>query len=159
MVSRQLGVDNINLDAHQAVDRNELWTVAPSPPDLSLRGYRAIEDNVQGLVAISPRKKFKLQKLLPKTANEPPMLVGVHPNFQEINSLKVAGGGRFFTAEEDRDSAAVYVLGEAALGKYLKANGTWLRGAAGRRPRWRSASCARRPAARPNRGCPDPEPQ
>ena len=64
------------------------------------------------------------------------MLVGVYPNFQEINSLKLADGGRFFTADEDRDSAPVCVLGEAAevslfgygdaLGKYVKANDTWL---------------------------------
>jgi putative ABC transport system permease protein len=103
---------------------------------MSLRDYRAIKENVQGLVAITPRKKFKLQKLLPKTNNEPPTLVGVYPNFQEINSLKLADGGRFFTEEEDQNSAAVCVLGEGAkvslfgygdaLGKYVKANDTWL---------------------------------
>ena len=64
------------------------------------------------------------------------MLVGVYPNFQEINSLKITAGGRFFTEAEDRDSAPVCVLGEAAkvslfgygdaLGKYVKANDTWL---------------------------------
>jgi putative ABC transport system permease protein len=132
----QLGVNNIIVDAHEAVDRNELQTVRSISPGLSLRDYRAIQENVQGLVAITPRKKFKLQKLLPKTTNESPMLVGVYPNFQEINSLKLAPGGRFFTEDEDRDSAAVCVLGEAAkvslfgygdaLGKYVKANDTWL---------------------------------
>ncbi len=129
-------LDNIIVDSHEAVDRNELQTVSAISPGLSLRDYRAIEEHVQGLVAISPRKKFKLQKLLPKPANEPPMLVGVYPNFQEINSLKVAGGGRFFTLEEDRDSAPVGSLREAAkvslfgygdaLGRYVKANDTWL---------------------------------
>jgi putative ABC transport system permease protein len=133
----QLGVNNIIVDAHEAVDKNELQTVRAVSPGMSLRDYRAISENVQGLVAITPRKKFKLQKLLPKTINEPPILVGVYPNFQEINSLKLADGGRFFTAEEDRDSAAVCVLGEGAkvslfgygdaLGKDVKANDTWLR--------------------------------
>jgi putative ABC transport system permease protein len=118
------------------VDRNELQTVRAVSPGMSLRDYRAIQENVQGLVAITPRKKFKLQKLLPKTNSEPPTLVGVYPNFQEINSLKLADGGRFFTEEEDRDSAAVCVLGEGAkvsmfgygdaLGKFVKANDTWL---------------------------------
>jgi putative ABC transport system permease protein len=132
----QLGVNNIIVDAHEAVDRNELQTVRSVSPGLSLRDYRAISENVQGLVAITPRKKFKLQNLLPKTTSEAPMLIGVYPNFQEINSLKIAAGGRFFTADEDRDSAAVCVLGETAkvslfgygdaLGKYVKANDTWL---------------------------------
>jgi putative ABC transport system permease protein len=133
----QLGVNNIIVDAHESVDRNELQTVRAVSPGMSLRDYRAISENVQGLVAITPRKKFKLQKLLPKTINEPPILVGVYPNFQEINSLKLADGGRFFTEQEDRDSAAVCVLGEGAkvslfgygdaLGKDVKANDTWLR--------------------------------
>jgi putative ABC transport system permease protein len=132
----QLGVNNIIVDAHEAVDRNELQTVRAVSPGMSLRDYRAIKENVQGLVAITPRKKFKLQKLLPKTNSEPPTLVGVYPNFQEINSLKLADGGRFFTEDEDRDSAAVCVLGEGAkvslfgygdaLGKYVKANDAWL---------------------------------
>jgi putative ABC transport system permease protein len=74
---------------------------------------------------------------LPKTNSEPPTLVGVYPNFQEINSLKLADGGRFFTEQEDQDSAAVCVLGEGAkvalfgygdaLGKDVKANDTWLK--------------------------------
>ena len=132
----QLGVNNIIVDAHEAVDRNELQTVRAVSPGMSLRDYRAIQENVQGLVAITPRKKFKLQKLLPKTNSEPPTLVGVYPNFQEINSLKLADGGRFFTEQEDRDSAAVCVLGEGAkvslfgygdaLGKFVKGNDTWL---------------------------------
>ena len=73
----QLGVNNIIVDAHEAVDRNELQTVRAVSPGMSLRDYRAIQENVQGLVAITPRKKFKLQKLLPKTNSEPPTLVGV----------------------------------------------------------------------------------
>ena len=133
----QLGVNNIIVDAHEAVDRNELQTVRALSPGMTLRDFRAIQENVQGVLAISPRKKFKLQKLLPKTNSEPPMLVGVYPNFQEINSLKLADGGRFFTEKEDQDSAPVCVLGEGAkvalfgygdaLGKDVKANDTWLR--------------------------------
>src|SRR5262249_44786104 len=105
----QLGVNNIIVDAHEAVDRNELQTVRTVSPGMTMRDFRAISDNIPNLVAITPRKKFKPQKLLPKTGAEPPVLVGVYPNFQEINSLKVADGGRFFTEAEDRDSAPVCV--------------------------------------------------
>jgi putative ABC transport system permease protein len=132
----QLGVNNIIVDAHEAVDRNELQTVRSVSPGLTFRDYRAISENVQNLVAITPRKKFKPQKLLPKTNSEPPTLIGVYPNFVEINSLKLADGGRFFSEDENRDSAPVCVLGEGAkvslfgygdaLGKYVKVNDTWL---------------------------------
>src|SRR5213080_2887412 len=109
----QLGVNNIIVEAHEAVDRNELQTVRAVSQGLSFRDYRAIKENVSGLVAITPRKRFKPQKLLPKTNQDPPQLVGVLPNFMEINSLKLVGG-RFFTEEEDTASAPVCVLGETA---------------------------------------------
>src|SRR4051795_11188720 len=113
----QLGVNNIIVEAHEALDRNELQTIRSISPGLTFRDFRAISENVQGLVAITPRKRFKPQKLLPKTTQEPPQLIGVLPNFVEINSLKLAEGGgegRFFTDEENKSSAPVCVLGESA---------------------------------------------
>jgi putative ABC transport system permease protein len=62
-------------------------------------------------------------------------LIGVYPNFVEINSLKLIDG-RFFTEDENKSSAPVCVLGEGAkvsllgfdkaVGKYVKVNDTWL---------------------------------
>jgi len=131
----QLGVNNIIVEAHEALDRNELQTVRAISPGLTFRDFRAISENVSGLVAITPRKRFKPQKLLPKTAQEPPQLIGVLPNFVEINSLKLVAG-RFFDEEENKSSAPVCVLGEGAkvnllgydnaVGKYVKVNDTWL---------------------------------
>jgi putative ABC transport system permease protein len=131
----QLGVNNIIVEAHEALDRNELQTVRAISPGLSFRDFRAISENVSGLVAITPRKRFKPQKLLPKTNQDPPQLIGVLPNFVEINSLKLVAG-RFFTEDENKSSAPVCVLGEGAkvnllgydnaVGKYVKVNDTWL---------------------------------
>jgi len=131
----QLGVNNIIVEAHEAIDRNELQTVRAISPGLSFRDYRAISENVGGLVAITPRKRFKPQKLLPKTAAEPPQLIGVLPNYVEINSLKLTEG-RFFNDDENKSSAPVCVLGESTkvnllgyepgVGKYVKVNDTWL---------------------------------
>ena len=109
----QLGVNNIIIEAREAVDQNELQTVRAISPGLTFRDYRAISENVSGLVAITPRKRFKPQRVLPKTAQEPHQLIGVLPNFVEINSLKLVAG-RFFTEEENRSSAPVCVLGETA---------------------------------------------
>jgi putative ABC transport system permease protein len=131
----QLGVNNIIVEAHESVDRNELQAVRAVSPGLSFRDYRAISENVSGLVAITPRKRFKPQKLLPKTSQEQPQLIGVLPNFVEINSLRLVQG-RFFTDDENTASAPVCVLGETtkvnllgydnAIGKYVKVNDTWL---------------------------------
>ena len=131
----QLGVNNIIIEAREAVDRNELQTVRAISPGLTFRDFRAISENVQGIEALTPRKRFKPGKVLPKTTAEVPMLIGVLPNFVEINSLKIVSG-RFFTEEENLHSAAVCVLGESskvnllgyndAVGKFVKVNDVWL---------------------------------
>jgi len=131
----QLGVNNIIVEAHEAVDRNELQQIRATSPGLTFRDFRAISENVQGLEAITPRKRFKPQRVLPKTAQDPPQLIGVLPNFVEINSLKLIAG-RFFSDEENLRSEPVCVLGESAklnllgyddaIGKYIKINDVWL---------------------------------
>src|SRR5919205_816312 len=109
----QLGVNNIIIEAREAVDRNELQAVRAISPGLTFRDFRAISENVQGVEAMTPRKRFKPMKVLPKTSQKPPQLIGVLPNFTEINSLKLVAG-RFFTREENLESAPVCVLGDAA---------------------------------------------
>ena len=58
----QLGVNNIIVEAREAVDRNELQQVRAISPGLTFRDFRAISENVQGLEAITPRKRFKPQQ-------------------------------------------------------------------------------------------------
>ena len=130
-----LGVNNIIIEAKEAVDRNELQARRAISPGLTFRDYRAISENVSGIEAATPRKRFKPQKVLPKTAQEQPVLIGVTPAYLEINSLKIVEG-RFFDAEDDRSSAPVCVLGESAkvnllgydpaVGKFVKINDSWL---------------------------------
>src|SRR3989475_12329359 len=66
----QLGVNNIIVEAHEAVDRNELQQIRAISPGLTFRDFRAISENVQGLEAITPRKRFKPQRVLPKTVQQ-----------------------------------------------------------------------------------------
>jgi putative ABC transport system permease protein len=130
-----LGVNNIIIEAKEAVDRNELQARRQISPGLTFRDFRAIAENVQGIDALTPRKRFKPSKVLPKTAQEPPLLIGVEPNYLQINSLKVVEG-RFFNEEDNAKSAPVCVLGESAkvnllgydnaVGKYVKINDIWL---------------------------------
>jgi putative ABC transport system permease protein len=131
----QLGVNNIIVEAREATDRDTLQVVRTISPGLTFRDFRAISENVPGLEAITPRKRFKPSKVLPKTAAEIPGLIGVLPNYEQINSLKL-DEGRFFSEEENNASAPVCVLGETAkvnllgydpaVGKYVKVNDTWL---------------------------------
>ena len=130
-----LGVNNIIIEAKEAVDRNELQTRRAISPGLSFRDYRAIAQNTVGVEAMTPRKRFKPLKVLPRTAQELPQLFGVLPNFVQINSLKLVEG-RFFNDEENLRSSPVCVLGEGAkiqllgydraVGKYVKVNDNWL---------------------------------
>ena len=130
-----LGVNNIIIEAKEAVDRNELQARRVISPGLTFRDFRAISENVQGLEALTPRKRFKPLKVLPKPSQEPPLLIGVAPNYLEINNLRMVEG-RFFTDDDNERSAPVCVLGESAKvnllgydpaeGKYIKVNDTWL---------------------------------
>jgi putative ABC transport system permease protein len=130
-----LGVNNIIVEAKEAVDRNELQARRLISPGLTFRDYRAIKENVQGIEAMTPRKRFKPLKVIPKTSSEPPLLIGVEPSYMVINSLRVVEG-RFFNDKDNETSAPVCVLGEAAkvnllgyesaVGKFVKVNDTWL---------------------------------
>ena len=131
-----LGVNNIIIEAKEAVDRNELQARRLISPGLTFRDYRAIMENVQGIEAATPRKRFKPLKILPKTASEPPLLIGVEPDYLVINSLRVVEG-RWFNDEDNANSSPVCVLGESAkvnllgyeggaVGKFVKINDTWL---------------------------------
>ena len=130
-----LGVNNIIIEAKEAVDRNELQTRRVISQGLTFRDFRAISENVQGIEALTPRKRFKPLKVLPKVSAEPPLLIGVEPSYLDINNLKIVEG-RFFNDEDNSRSAPVCVLGESAkvnllgydnvVGKYVKVNDTWL---------------------------------
>jgi putative ABC transport system permease protein len=95
-----LGVNNIIIEAKESTNRDELQVRRAVSPGLTFRDYRAIVENVQGIQASTPRKRFKPNKLLPKTSQDPPQLIGVMPNFVEINALKMLEG-RFFSDEDN----------------------------------------------------------
>ncbi len=130
-----LGVNNIIIEAKEAVDRNELQARRAISPGLTFRDFRAIAENVPGIELLTPRKRFKPLKVLPKTTQEMPVLIGVEPSYMAIQSLRMVEG-RFFSEQENRDSAPVCVLGEgskvsllgydSAVSKYVKVNDTWL---------------------------------
>jgi putative ABC transport system permease protein len=131
-----LGVNNIIVEANEAVDRDTLMAVREISPGLTFRDFRAIEQNTPNIEAMSPRKRFVPTSTLPRTDQEVPLLIGVLPNYTEIYPLTLLEG-RFFDAEDNLRSAPVCVLGERAkinllgygdaVGRYVKINEVWLR--------------------------------
>jgi putative ABC transport system permease protein len=131
-----LGVNNIIIEAKEAVDRNELQARRAISPGLTFRDFRAIGENVSGIEFASPRKRFKPIKILPKVTTDVPLLIGVEANYEKIHSLKFSEG-RFFTDAENLESTQVCVLGEnakialfgfePAVGKDVKINDVWLK--------------------------------
>ena len=130
-----LGVNNIIIESREAVDRDSLLAVREVSPGLTFRDFRALRDNTPNIAAMSPRKTFQPQSILPRTDQEMPTLIGVEPNYIEIYSVALLEG-RFFTEEENLRSAPICVLGERAkvnllgygpaVGKYVKVNEVWL---------------------------------
>ena len=132
----QLGVNNIIIDATEAIDRETLLAMRQLSPGMTFRDARAIEANTPNIEAMSPRKTFTPTSTLPPTDQDVPELIGVLPNYTDIYAIRLLEG-RFFTEEENLRSAPVCVLGEAAkvsllgygdaVGRYVKLNEVWLR--------------------------------
>jgi putative ABC transport system permease protein len=131
-----LGVNNIIVEANEAVDRDTLMAVREISPGLTFRDFRAIQQNTPDIEAMSPRKSFLPASTLPRTDQEMPELIGVLPNYTQIYPIRLLEG-RFFDEQDNESSAPVCVLGErakinllgygSAVGKYIKMNDVWLR--------------------------------
>jgi putative ABC transport system permease protein len=131
----QLGVRNVLIDSRPATNDGELQQRRRSSQGLNERDVRILEANIDSLEVLSPRRTLRPSKILPKPARRPPDLFGVRAAFATIHNLHPADG-RFFTVDEDRRSAPVCVLGAGAkvellgygpaVGKFIKANDTWL---------------------------------
>ncbi|MBC7928342.1 MAG: ABC transporter permease [Bryobacteraceae bacterium] len=131
----QLGVRNVLINSVPATNDQELQQRRRSSQGLNERDLRILEANIDALETLSPRRVLKPAKILPKPAKSTPELYGVRPSFAEIHNL-VPADGRFFSKEDDQRSAPICVLGASAriellgygpaLGKFIKANDTWL---------------------------------
>ncbi len=131
-----LGVNNIIVEAREASSWEELQKVRKTSPGLTFKDVRAVRDNLPQVEAVSPRKRFKPNKIFPAASQDLPTVFGVLPEFMEIASLRLVAG-RFFDAEEQDSGAPVAVLGDSArrvllgygdaVGRYVKVNDVWLR--------------------------------
>jgi len=132
----QMGVHNLIVEAKETLDWQAFRKVRKISPGLTFQDYRVIQDDVNDVVASTPRKRLTPSKTIPKSQQDPPVLYGISPSYLKIAGLHMLEG-RFFDDQEASDGAPVCVLGAAArsslfgsadpLGQYVKANEQWFR--------------------------------
>lgn len=130
----QLGVRNLIVEAKEAEDWMSYRKIRATSPGLTFADYHVILEDVVGIAASTPRKRFTPTKLIPKPQQDVPVVYGVEPVYQQIAGLRIESG-RFFDARESANSAPICVLGEGAksnlfglddpIGKYLKVDDQW----------------------------------
>jgi putative ABC transport system permease protein len=132
----QMGVHNLIVEAKETVEWQAHSKIRKISPGLTMEDYRVIRDNVQGIVAATPRKRMTPSKIIPKSQQDMPVVYGVNPAYQQIAGLHLLNGRFFDQGDEDR-AAAVCVLGAAAKSnlfgssnseeQYVKVNEQWFR--------------------------------
>jgi putative ABC transport system permease protein len=132
----QMGVHNLIVEAKETLEWQAHDKIRKLSPGLTLQDYRVIQDDLQGVIASTPRKRLTPSKIIPKAQQDMPALMGVYPNYQQIAGLNLVSGRFFDQSDEDR-AAPVCVLGAAAkwslfgsanpLGQYVKVNEQWFR--------------------------------
>ncbi|HXA06538.1 MAG TPA: ABC transporter permease [Bryobacteraceae bacterium] len=131
----ELGVRNLLVEARPAAGPEEFQVRRRSSPGLTERDVRILQANIDSLELISPSRTLRPSRLMPKPPHDPPELYGVQTTYATIHNLETVEGN-FFSAQDQASSAAVCVLGEKAkvdllgygpaVGKFVKANDTWL---------------------------------
>jgi len=132
----QLGVRNVIVEAREATDNQALQRVRQLSAGLTFRDLRGIEASVEGIEAVSARKRFLPTKVLPRPQGDIPVVFGVAAAYERIGGLTMASG-RFFTVDEAAAAAAVAVLGRSTatalfgpadpVGQFVKLNDNWFR--------------------------------
>jgi putative ABC transport system permease protein len=132
----QMGVHNLIVEAKETLEWQAHDKLRKISPGLTLKDYRVIQDDVEGVTASTPRKRMIPSKILPKAQQDMPAVMGVNPTYQRIAGLHLISGRFFDQGDEDR-GAPVCVLGAAAkwslfgssnpLGQYIKVNEQWFR--------------------------------
>src|SRR5246127_5166378 len=135
-VIEQMGVRNLIVEAKETTDWQAHRKARRISPGLTLQDYRMILDNVDGLAASTPRKRFVPSKTIPKAQQDAPTVYGVNPSYAAIAGLQVSEG-RFFDQQEEEHAAPICVLGTGAkaslfgavnaIGQYVKVDEQWFR--------------------------------
>jgi putative ABC transport system permease protein len=132
----QMGVRNLIVEAKETTEWQAHSKIRKISPGLTFQDYRVIRDDVNDIVASTPRKRMTPSKTIPKAQEDVPAVYGVNPSYTTIGGLQLVEG-RFFDQDEEKRGAAVCVLGAAArsslfgaadpIDQYVKVNEQWFR--------------------------------
>jgi len=132
----QMGVRNLIVEAKETTEWQAHQKIRSVSPGLTLQDYRVIGDDVDGIVASTPRKRFTPTKTIPKGQQDVPSVYGVRPAYKDIAGLRLLEG-RFFDAGEESRADAVCVLGAGAksnlfgasdpIDRYVRVDEQWFR--------------------------------
>jgi putative ABC transport system permease protein len=132
----QMGVRNLIVEAKETTEWQAHQKMRKISPGLTFQDYRVIRDDVNDIVASTPRKRMTPTKTIPKAQEDTPVVYGVDPTYVDIAGLHVLEG-KFFDQNDERRGAPVCVLGAAAksslfgasdpIDQYVKVNEQWFR--------------------------------
>ena len=132
----QMGVHNLIVEAKETTEWQAHQKMRKISPGLTLLDYRVISDDVNGIVASTPRKRMTPSKMTPKPQQDMPVIYGVNPEYRQITGLQLVVG-RFFGQSDEDAGTPVCVLGASAkwslfgsgnaIGEFVKANEQWFR--------------------------------
>jgi putative ABC transport system permease protein len=109
----QMGVRNLIVEAKETTEWQAHVKIRKISPGLTLQDYRVIQDDVSGIAASTPRKRFTPTKVIPKPQQDVPVVYGVTPSYARIGGIS-ATEGNFFDDDEENRAAPVCVLGAGA---------------------------------------------
>jgi putative ABC transport system permease protein len=128
-----MGLRNI-LVREKPADDEDLFTVRERSLGLSLRDVEGLRAVATQLVAASPRKRLRVDRILSRAGRSEGQVLGVGSEYFPLLNLRPAQGSLFDTTEE-RDLHRVCVLGDRArqdlfafedpLGQEVKINDVW----------------------------------
>src|ERR1043166_4712136 len=85
----QLGVRNRSVEAREAPDNQTLQKVRKLSSGLSFKDLRIIQANLEGISAVTARKRFTPSKLTPRPlGGDSPVVYGISPSYQTIANIQ-----------------------------------------------------------------------
>jgi putative ABC transport system permease protein len=132
----QMGVRNLIVEAKETTEWQAHQKIRKISPGLTLKDYRVMQDDIDGIAAATPRKRFVPTKTIPKSQQDVPVVYGVRTIYTQIAGLHVLQG-RFFGPAEETQGAPICVLGAGAksnlfggsnaIDQYVKVDEQWFR--------------------------------
>src|SRR5437879_9852988 len=80
----QMGVHNLIVEAKEITEWQAHMKMRKLSPGLTLKDYRVIHDDLEGIVASTPRKRLTPSKIIPKAQQDMPNVMGVNSTYQQI---------------------------------------------------------------------------